>query len=173
VTGVSSLNLARCVIDARAFSFFPISRSPSHEVLSELGRVSEILLRAALVRRNNSVAAQHDRCRISSSGLLRRQGNRTWNSHHRRFAARPADEPPRRQGAKKSLDREGAGDGFDPSEPWLLGVLAVHSAASPGFADDRSARGRCRLGEPVKEIPGAIPLHVTPAPSSPPPNSPI
>jgi len=39
-----------------------------------------------------------------------------------------------------------------------LGVLAVHSDAKAGFADDRLALGRCRLGESVKEIPNAIPL---------------
>ena len=36
-----------------------------------------------------------------------------------------------RQGAKKSGDWQDQGDGFAPSEPWRLGVLAVHSAASP------------------------------------------
>jgi hypothetical protein len=36
--------------------------------------------------------------------------------------------------------------------------LAVHSAAKCGFAEDRSARGRSWLGEPVKQIPNAIPL---------------
>jgi hypothetical protein len=49
------------------------------------------------------------------------QGNRIWNSHHRRFAAGPDGEPPRRQGAKKSEAREGSGGGFEPSEPWRLG----------------------------------------------------
>jgi hypothetical protein len=33
----------------------------------------------------------------------------------------PDSEPPRRPGAKKNGDREGSGDGLEPSEPWRLG----------------------------------------------------
>jgi len=39
-----------------------------------------------------------------------------------------------------------------------LGVLAVHSAAMAGIAGDRSAPGRWRPGNPVKQLPNAIPL---------------
>ena len=40
--------------------------------------------------------------------------------------------------------------------PWRLG--GSPSGRKPAFADDWLARGRCRLGEPVKKIPNAIPL---------------
>jgi hypothetical protein len=39
-----------------------------------------------------------------------------------------------------------------------LGVLAVQLVTKPGFADERFAGGRRRLGKPIKEIPNAIPL---------------
>jgi hypothetical protein len=52
----------------------------------------------------------------------------------------------------------GSNHWFEPWEPWRLGVLAVHSAVKLGFADDRAARRRRRLGKPVRQIPNAIPL---------------
>ena len=50
---------------------------------------------------------------------------RTWNSHHARFATRPDDEPPRRQGAKKSGVRQGSsGTGGRVPVIMAFGVLA-------------------------------------------------
>ena len=43
------------------------------------------------------------------------QGGPTWDTHHPRFSTRPDGEPPIPQGAKKSPNREGVGDGFEPS----------------------------------------------------------
>ena len=63
-----------------------------------------------------------------------------------------------RQGANKSRDGRDRVTGSSHWSVGVLAVLAVHSAASPGFSGDRSARGRCWLGGPVKAVPNAIPL---------------
>jgi hypothetical protein len=95
-------------------------------------------------------------------------GNCIWNSHHARFAARPGDEPPKRQNARKNQGLTGVGRRIGTiaalatwrglgnlAKPWQPGgSTGSHSR----IADYLIAPRQFRTDGPVKGIPNAIAL---------------
>ena len=171
MTGVSSLNLARCAIGARAFSFFPISRAPSHAILSECGRISASLLRAFLVRR--TILLQLRTRSPTAPSFLPRRGPKALAPivgvprRPRRKSASQSKIPPRRRGgrgvgivARRAVPDQGVPDHAASAKPpgtvtsprpprWNLACLpglagdGAHSQATP--ASGQSGEGRFGL----------------------------